>query len=252
MKKFSKRLTMIVAILLCLVLITSSAVSTTLAKYVITKTASTKVSFAKFGVTVTLDSADMTKDTEKLNGDSVEVSYTATLKPHATQTKSIRASVTGTPSVDSTVTIDVTVEYVGSFNIPAADFTATGADAVTPGDYIPLGFKVGGSSNYATDGTYTASPYSNNTAAQTESAIENAIAGISDKLTYSKTDTTTTISGTFTTANGEIGLNDMGIVLNWPFTYDGVANSDEIGTYLATKSTTPSVKITYKISVVQS
>ena len=55
MRRANKILMATVAILLCLVLITSSVVSTTLAKFVITKSASTSVGFTKFNMEVKLD-----------------------------------------------------------------------------------------------------------------------------------------------------------------------------------------------------
>ena len=241
MKKFSKRLTMIVAILLCLVLITSSAVSTTLAKYVITKDATTSVGLEKFGVTVTLTGPTNTTTSTSSIGDSTTIVYKSTgLKP--ADTKTITASIIGKPTVEAKITIDVSVSYSQSsgtaFSIPADTFTGIPSGTL----YVPIGFKVAGASSY------TVSPYNSNTAAETEAEIEKAI--VAKKSTLF-TRSSNKVTGIFP-ANTEIGLNNLNIVMDWPEAYGSGEQqelNDCIGTYIASKS--PSVVIQYVITVEQ-
>ena len=242
MKKFSKRLTMVVAILLCLVLITSSAVSTTLAKYVITKDATTSVGLEKFGVTVTLTGPTTSTTSTSSIGDSTTIVYKSTsLTPGATA-KKITASISGKPTVEAKITIDVSVSYSQSsgtaFSIPADTFTGISGGTL----YVPIGFKVAGASSY------TVSPYNNYTAAETEAEIEKAI--VAKKSTLF-TRSSNKVTGIFP-ANTEIGLTDLNIVMDWPKAYGSGEQqelNDCIGTYIASKS--PSVVIQYVITVEQ-
>lgn len=251
MKNRTKIMMMVISTLLALVMISSCLVSSTMAKYVITKTATTEVGFKKFGVTVAIDS-DMTKGTEVVNNDStklysVTVPYTVTLTPSDTVVKNITASITGTPSVNTKVTIDVAVSYVGTdaFKIKeAGDFYGIDAGTI----YVPLGIKAG---NNKGTSTYTVNPYNSNTAAQTEEAIEQAIANAYDMLSYDSTNKN--VVGTLTLDTSDptknvLNLTNIGISLDWPKT-SSVENSNEIGTYISRSS--PKFKIEYTITVEQ-
>ena len=243
MKKRSRIMMMIIAILLTFVMISSCLVSSTMAKYVIKKTATTKVSLTKFGVTVTLDSTDMTKGTDIKDGKTIIVPYTATLIPSSTDTKNITASITGTPSVNTKVTIDVQVSYVGTdaFKLKAADFANIDEDTTC----VPIGFKTEGASGY------TVNPYNTNAAADTEKAIEQAIAAKHTFLNYDETNKN--ITGTLTLdpndpSKNVLNLTNLGITLDWPLT-SSVADSDIIGTYVS--KTNPAIQIVYAITVEQ-
>ena len=243
MKKRSRIIMMITAILLILVMISSCLVSSTMAKYVITKKATTQVSFKRFGVTVNLALDGVTASETEENGDSVTLTYTTSLTPGTS--KNISASVTGAPSVDAIVTANVEVAYAGTAAFKVAnstDFYGVAANTI----YVPIGFKVGGSSSYASHDSQSTTPYSSRDAAATELIIENALAtSTGGKLAYADDK----MSGEFT-KNVEIGLTNLNIALDWPKDYTTVvADSDEIGTYMAEKGS--QVVITYTITVTQ-
>ena len=144
MKKTTKRLTMIVAILLTLVLLTSSIVSTTLAKYVVSKDATTTVGLDKFNLDVTFTYNESYKDSVKNAGDSVEVTLkNITLKPGDDYKNLITASISGTPTVDADIKIEiiVTEDDSSKFNVLAANFTG-----LSDSRYLPMGVYVGGAS----------------------------------------------------------------------------------------------------------
>lgn len=241
MKNRTKIMMMVISTLLALVMISSCLVSSTMAKYVITKKATTQVSFKKFGVTVELALDGVTAATTTENGDSVTLTYTTSLTPGTS--KNISASVTGAPSVDAIVTANVEVAYAGSAAFKVAndtDFSGVAANTI----YVPIGFKVGGSSSYASHDSQSTTPYSSRDAAATELIIENALAtSTGGKLAYADDQ----MSGEFT-KNVEIGLTNLNIALDWPKTYN-FTNSDEIGTYMAEKGS--QVVITYTITVTQ-
>ena len=239
MKKTTKRLTMVVAILLSLVLLTSSVVSTTLAKFVIRKEATTEVTLNKFGVEVTF-SGTGSATTKK--GDSIIYTNTLTMKPG--DSKSITAKIKGKPTVASNVTIDVNVEYdTTEFTVKGAtDFTAVKTDTV----YFPIGFKVGSTS--------VVTPYSSSDGAAISNAIEDKIEGVLTGFTWTDGDTLTTTWGTgtgvpdYTSSEKNISLN-----FYWPKNHNGTDTSaiyDEIGTYL-TKDGAKSFKVTYIITIEQ-
>ena len=237
MKKFTKRLTMIVAILLSLVLLTSSIVSTTLAKYVVTKSATTTAQLDAFGVTVELDASSLGTPTKTTNaGDSISYEFSSlTLQPNDV-VKTISASVYGNPTVDAKIFVDVKVEFVGSFSIGSA-FTGLTANAT----YFPIEFKVGG--------TTCSEAYTNDNAAAISSKINSAIetalvengkiADEGDNLKW--------------TAGKEIpkaSPKNVSLSFSWPKNHGATGElHDEIGTYIAKNE--PTFKITYKISVEQ-
>lgn len=239
MKKFTKRLTMIVAILLSLVLLSSSIVSTTLAKYVTSKSATTTATLDKFGVEVKLEGAG----TAVKKGDSITYSEEITLHPD-TNMKKITASIKGQPTVEATINIDVDITYTGNFKITAASkaFDKIKSDTT----YYPIGFKVG------TNTDYTVTPY-NSTAATTASQnIEKAIKAKLTALNFTDPTDADGLSQTWGT-NTNIDETDISISFHWPKGYNSATGDiyDEIGTYLSNHNGELKFTITYKISVEQ-
>ena len=245
MKKTTKRLTMIVAILLCLVLITSSVVSTTLAKFVISKSSTSTIKLEKFGVEVTFTGlGDVVK-----KGDSVIYTTTTNLSMKPGDSKAIAATIKGKPTVPATINIDVAVDYTAAnYTIAGNDkFTAVTADTV----YFPIGFKVGGSS-----GTEAVTPYSTNkTGADISTDIETVISSKLStlKLTTSNNALTQASWGTGGTVTASLNSAvDIGLYMYWPKDYNsGKTNPifDEVGTFLAKNN--PTFTVTYTISVTQ-
>ena len=237
MKKLSKRLTMIVAILLSLVLLSSSVVSTTLAKYVTSKSATTTATLDKFGVEVKLEGAGTTEK----KGDSITYSEEITLHPD-TNMKKITASIKGQPTVEATINIDVDITYTGNFKITAA---SKAFDKITSDTtYYPIGFKVGTNTNY------TVTPYNS---IEADTASQNIEKAIKDKLpALNFADPTDGLSQTWGTST-KIEETDISISFHWPKDYNDAAGDiyDEIGTYLSNHNGELKFTITYKISVEQ-
>ncbi len=261
MKKFTKRLTMIVAILLSLVLLTSSIVSTTLAKYVVAKSAQVKATLQTFGLTVTLESDTkegnpiLTKDTaeSKQKGDSVSIKFTdVTLKPgDETYKNAMKASITGDANVAANViiTVDITCNDA-AFTLSSANFDGYNTSKV----YNPIEFYVAGAK------TNTAGVESN-TGSGNDVLATNSETAIADKIksTFVSSTGITAVS----TNNPRVGENggkevhgtiaekakvnlsniDLGFV--W------VDNDDEISTFISNHQGGASFTITYKITVQQ-
>lgn len=251
MKKTTKRLTMIVAILLCLVLITSSVVSTTLAKFVITKSATTTVGFTNFGMTVKLDVKGLTQASSpapQQKGDSLIATYNQLmLKPGDNLSDLFTITISGTATVKTLITVDVDIEYADEkFTIPANTF---GTNTATI--YMPAGFKVGGSyaSAKISSATAYATPYASNAAAKTEEIVERALA-TKLGLTYDDTKMTKTLDPTTDTKT--ISASNVTLGIDWPMDYTTeVPNSNEIGTYLSLHTTPTISKLSIIITVEQ-
>ena len=243
MKKFSKRITMLVAILLCLVLITSSVVSTTLAKFVITKSATTSVGFTNFDMEVKLDVKGLTASSTEQKGDTLVATYNQLmLKPGDDFSDLFTITISGTATVKTLITVDVDIEYADSnFTIPQKGFNGSNAATL----YMPAGFNVGSSYASATINSKTvkATPYASNAAAKTEEIVERALA-TELGLTYSpdNKNMTKTLS-----VKDEIAKTGVKLGIDWPADYAGVTNSNEIGTYLSLH-TSPVIS-TFKIVI---
>lgn len=237
MKKATKRLMMVVAILLCLVLISTSVVSGVFARFVIEKNATTTVTLNQFGVTVEFTGigSNPTK-----TGDSI--TYTSTLSMKPGDSKTITAKISGKPTVSSTITVDTKIEYEDSaFTITGnQDFTDIKEDTV----YFPIGFKVGNTSVVA--------PYSNKSAATISSDIENQIQTVLTGFTWSTASGVSTATWGTSTPNYTTA-KDISLNFYWPKNHNGsdtAAIYDEIGTYLS-KGGAKTFKVTYTISVTQ-
>ena len=237
MKKFTKRLTMVVAILLSLVLLTSSIVSTTLAKYVVAKSAETTAKLDKFGVTVELNATSLgTPDTTTNAGDSVTYVFSNILLHPDDAVKTISASVYGKPTVDANIIVDVKVEFTGSYSIGTAFSNLTNNTT-----YFPVEFKVGNATCSA--------PYTKDTAAtistNINTAIENALLE-PGKIAKDGTNIKWTENQEITQEQKK----NVSLSFSWPKSY-GNENDlyDEIGTYISKNQ--PTFKITYKIAVEQ-
>ena len=109
-KRFNKILMMTVAILLCLVLISTSVVSGIFAKYVITKSAGATVSLKAFGITLSVDgmatnnSTGITKTvvSKDTNNNALEISVTGiSLAAGESIDDVVKFTIDGTPNVDS-------------------------------------------------------------------------------------------------------------------------------------------------------
>lgn len=254
MKKFTKRLTMVVAILLSLVLLTSSIVSTTLAKYVVTKSVTTTAQLQKFGLDVTLDLNNTLENSAdiKNTGDSATITISDfKLKPGDNYSDAITASITGTPTVDANVTITVSVNCDDSkFKLDKAAFGAlnfTEHQLCTPvGFFVNSQPKV--ESYYRTDfvtgSTTTLETYI------TEQLVNAIHTNVGNQISL-KTKNSNSISGKILSSiTTPVNIDNIGIGFAWLETDADAANGHyEIGTYIADKE--PTYTITYTIKVEQ-
>lgn len=153
MKKNNRILLKAVAILLCLVLITTCVVSSTLAKFVIEKEVGVPVKFKNFGVTMRVKGGNSsgTTSTEitQLDAKSVTVTYDALeVYPGYDNKNLVLFTFDGTLTVPATLKVTVNVELDDEvFYISKDAFPDVGTDA---DDYpranaanMPLNFIVG-------------------------------------------------------------------------------------------------------------
>ena len=144
-KKITKALTAIVAILLCLVLISTSIVSGTLAKFVITKNATTVVNFEKFGVKMQVKNGSVVKSS--LDTNSVTVSFDPIeLYMGYAGTSAVLFAFDGELTVPATLKVTVDVELDDEvFFISATDFESlpTTGDYRSNAAHMPIKFRVG-------------------------------------------------------------------------------------------------------------
>lgn len=258
MKKFTKRLTMIVAILLSLVLLTSSIVSTTLAKYVVAKDAKTEVGLQAFGLNVTLktnvsDDKDILNEvTAKKTGDSISLTYDKViLKPDdPTYKNAILASIDGTANVPAEVIITVKIECNdGPFKLTDANFSGY----TNPKVYNPIEFYVAGE-KCGTAGLMDID--SDNAALKTTS--ENAIVTkIKGKLTPANGIATAKdpevdsgaykVTGTIN-QNADVKVDNINLGFVWEDA--DITDADAISTWISNNENA-TFKITYTITVQQ-
>ena len=142
----------IASVLLVAVLLTTSIISGTFAKYVTTSSVTNSATVAKFGVTVSA-SGDLFKDTyttdaTDVTGDTDGISVKSSSKVVAPGTKNetgLTLSVTGTPEVDVQLTVAVAAGYKEVFlkaknGLP--DKTGAAATFDLDADYYPVKFTL--------------------------------------------------------------------------------------------------------------
>ena len=256
MKKTNKILTRALVILLALVLITSSVVSSTFAKYVVTKSASTEVELQKFGLTVNLKGKG-TEAKVSQKGDSVTLSYSnITLIPgFDTYKDAIEASVSGKSSVPAKLKIKVEITGANDtyFTISKTNFSTLKDEQC--GVYNPITFYVGGESANADD---VYEPLSGTAGSIFKNNVENSIA---IKMAAKANGSNAGAEVTRSIAKDEdvtTSLSNLNLGFAWlnPPNIAGIDCLDEISTWLSSSSSIPqddtnSFTITYTISVEQ-
>ena len=215
----------IASVLLIAVLMSTSAISGTYAKYVTAKEGSDTARVAKFGVEVTANGnmfADVYKYADTIAaeaGDETSVdSYDgADVVAPGTKGEMAKMTLNGTPEVDVKVTYDATVEINDKW-------------AVNSTNYFPLVVKVNGTavSYNATDD-----------AADIAKAIEEAIEGYSKEY-KANTDLTT------------VGADSVAVAWEWPFyiSDENDVKDTALGNQ-ATAGNAATIKLTVKTTVTQ-
>lgn len=273
MKKVNKILMATVAILLSLVLISTCLVSGTLAKFVITKDATTEVSFKRFGVTMQVKRGSTIVSDNDAN--SVDIVYSPIeFYPGVSEKNSILFAFDGTLNVPAILTVRVDVELSDKFFLPTGD-TSYDTDTLVdfPGSstfstgkaYMPLVFYVG------TVGTTTSSKLdtgsnlksvpawsSADTVELLETTLESAIVERVKSLIGTQNDVQNDSNGYYVTK--DLALNSQvapGIGFGFEWTMDGEYDSTKtsnneknaVSTWLANQFTATDKPITIKVTV---
>ena len=249
-KRFNKILMMTVAILLCLVLISTSVVSGIFAKYVITKSAGATVSLKKFGVTLTLTKGSGITATETKVGDDV-ISVTVSsleLEPNQSIDEVVKFAIGGTPNVAG-VNLKITTTVSGLANYTAPKGIG-GVTATNGTKYLPIATTatVKTSSEAAT----TTTLYDAWQSPASASAIQTGIVSrLRTAIGDTATESTNVATKKICTKVGDTPtITYISFGFAWP---DKAATSslnfDEIGTYLA--SIGVKFTVTYSVSLEQ-
>lgn len=240
-KNFSKTIMIIVAVLLTLVLISTSTVSGIFAKYVVTKDATTIVSLKKFGVTLDLkEGEDFKADngmsvSPSFTGDDIGVIVTVSLVPGNDYDELIKfvASINGD---GGKATVDTNIKV-------KAEVVALENCSYDNSYYVPVKF-------YAEKDEASA-PLISNTS---ETELKNNLAtNLNDKIK--------TILGAETPENGfykkqivsaggsKLDFSSISFGVGCPKTVNSPTNADVIMTQLAEQGAT--VKVKYTVSLEQ-
>ena len=165
MKKANKLLMAAVAILLCLVLISTSILSGVFAKFVHQRAMDATMTFKHLGVTVTmsadtnksiLEAAGATISTEVKNGKSGTITISdLSMRPGVVVPRAVKFTFSGTPTVPVQVKITPTVKYknftTANLKVPANTIKGTNGSYLEEKYYMPMAFTFGQGGNTAVD-----------------------------------------------------------------------------------------------------
>jgi hypothetical protein len=257
MKKFNKILMMTVAILLTLVLASTSVVSGIFAKYVVTKTAQTTVSLKKFGLTLTLEGTakdNVTVVTSKPSGTSLEIKADVTLAPGETADNAFKIKI-GTvdantkSSVDAVIKVNV-VATMANFNVPK---DISGLNAAK--NFVPISITAKTLNNTSTvkSGTVFAawSSPADNTALQTAIA-----SGLKSNLGFTDGSAANEKKLSVCSKNSNPSITEVDFSFACPKSETAtdlgtLTKTDEVQTYLGTQANLPTMSFTFTVSLEQ-
>ena len=266
MKKFNKILMMTVAILLTLVLASTSVVSGIFAKYAVTKSGSTEVSLKAFGITLTVaGKSGLSVDKTPSNSSGVNTMSVTVRDLQLTPGQTIDDVVKFTIAANGTdnkpnvsnvkLKIKTTVSGVSNFNVTSDNLKTVTSETVThtTGKYIPIIFTMESGTADAASSTKILDAWNNPTTV-TDTNLANAIAaGIAANSTFGYTAT----SGVSNSVEKTIWNGSTLSVTHISFGFKGwgkettsVANADAIQTYLSTNSNAK-LTVTYTVSLEQ-
>ena len=191
MKKVNRILMAVIAILLSLVLISTSVVSGIFAKYVIKKSVEAPIIFRKFGVSLKMEvDSDLVSKikTQKQLGDSIMVEIeNLVLSPGDDFSDALKFTISGTPNVNVKLKIIVGVEIDSHDHW---DLDGKTFKSITTGSkyFLPVGFTIAANPTTAND-KYALKPWYNSSVEAdfgNDSTLKNKIAaGIGSKITDS-------------------------------------------------------------------
>ena len=270
MKKVNKALMSTVAILLSLVLITTSVVSGIFAKFVDTKSAGSTVSLKAFGLTLTVSSPSGYNPVyTPPAGNAISVTVPITMTAAENYDDIVKFTLSNTPNVDK-VKLILTMKIEG-----VANFAVSGIEGIPNGNHIPLGFtsRIG----LPTSGKYTGRklntpnywcmPASNENLVKT--IIDNTVADYNGefktinaavKFNATSDDSLEVVvweNNAYNFVSFELGARPFGTTLtNTTTGYNDIGLSDDeariLQAYLAERTNpAPQLKITYTVSLEQ-
>lgn len=270
MKKFNKILMMTVAILLTLVLASTSVVSGIFAKYVVTKSASTEVSLKAFGLTLKVEGTQGTSINYSPSGSNKDTAISVSvsglqLAPGETLDDVVKFTIDGTPNVDAVkLKIKVKSENVSTFKVAKTNINSVSTVDFAEKIFIPIGFRMYAGTTAAT--TNTTKSFAQNWKTPTNDAgfattIASGIASTTfnftavddtnddtvERIIYNKNNSITTLQvkylnfGFNCLADGNTGM---------PSDVDAT-EADIIQTYLSQNNANAKFKITYTVSLEQ-
>ena len=265
MRRANKILMATVAVLLCLVLISTSIVSGVFARFAITKKAETTVKLEQFGVTIELTpDSRLVKETEIKKGDSVSMTFSGIdMAIGDAFPQALMVEVTGTPTVPVELKVACQFNYDysegGSYWV-TSDISKAGKDLYL----MPLGFTMDWDANTANDPTYICRQYHNRTSDQIEEII---VRNIFNKL-YGKSYDAGECPNVKTDANTDYYFtksydaklpisgteNEFYLGFNWPHEYSSNNwDYDAIATHISEKASAANspITFTYTFSIVQ-
>ncbi len=265
MRRANKILMATVAVLLCLVLISTSIVSGVFARFAITKKAETTVKLERFGVEIKLSSVQLASYEDKTKaikkGDSVSMTFSGIqLAQGEGFDEALHVEVTGKPSVNVALKITCQFEYdEDDYKIPASMV----ADIQEDTYFMPLGFTIKKPNGSSEDVCY---PWHNKDSNEIEDAIIRNTANELFDAKYSTSKPAPTDdngnsyhSESYYAGNEITGMvNDFYLGFFWPDSYKKTSNPeltaaevDAAATYLSEKDELSDIKFTYTFSIVQ-
>lgn len=269
MRKVNRILMATIAVLLSLVLITTSVVSGIFAKFVISKEATVSMNLEQFGVTLTI------------TPDSALTAAGATVTPNITDNTAVieanipmaigdafynafKVQVTGKPNTDVKFIMTCHIEYDDSTN--GAFTVESGIGGLKNATrYMPLGYTI--CFKEKGDGfVYVCRPYHNHDSNGIEEVVVRNVAKRLLDITYADLDATTGTKTPYDSTkkdyyletefakNKDISGNVKNFYLgfDWPHQYNSypssnVSNADKIVTRLSEKATNITIKYTFRI-----
>ena len=269
MRKANKILMATVAILLCLVLISTSVVSGIFAKFIITKSVSTKMYFEKFDVKIEVTpdpnstlatNNSATVKTEKVDGVLTASVTGLQMVPSDDLLNVFNVKVTGTPNVDVNFKMVCEIIYdTAAYTVKPSDVNVSGYTSAKY--FMPIGFKIYYPSTEKISNV--CNPWHDKTGdALEEIVMRNSVNSIFD-TSYTTSNTVPKDDSnnyyyerTYTEGVGISGkVNDFNICVYTPKTFTRTSapqiNMDEISTYIA-DNVDSDISIKFYFSIVQS
>ena len=250
-KNFSKTIMIIVAVLLTLVLISTSTVSGIFAKYVVTKDATTIVSLKKFGVKLAMnkganfvESGANATPTIADDGSSTSVTISNISLIPGSDYKDI---IKFTASIDGTTSVATRLKVKVKINTSDAEFAKFAVGDTT---YMPIGFYATKNGGTATE---IAAPWNFNSKATLEDGIMNGLYSlIGDEVVGDDWAEVKIANANASNFINNTVLYSISFGFEFPITYgtgNAVADYDEIMTKIAENGAT--ISITYTVSLEQ-